>query len=119
MNVFCRGLNPVPEKEVIAMYEGSHVPLEIMSDFYGKVCKLGLFCLSIVLFDILKCVDIVEISSKVSEKNSSKIASTASTEVTFKSSRFLLVNAVNSHATLNALRNSQSCGFLDFKTKIL
>ncbi|ROL43963.1 5'-nucleotidase domain-containing protein 3 [Anabarilius grahami] len=31
-----RGLNPVPEKEVIAMYEGSHVPLEIMSDFYGK-----------------------------------------------------------------------------------
>uniref|UniRef100_A0A8D0CHS4 5'-nucleotidase domain containing 3 n=1 Tax=Scleropages formosus TaxID=113540 RepID=A0A8D0CHS4_SCLFO len=31
-----RGLNPVPDKEVIAMYEGSHVPLEIMSDFYGK-----------------------------------------------------------------------------------
>ncbi|XP_059392792.1 5'-nucleotidase domain-containing protein 3-like [Carassius carassius] len=31
-----RGLNPVPEKEVIAMYEGSHVPLEIMSDYYGK-----------------------------------------------------------------------------------
>lgn len=33
----CRGLHPVPDKEVIAMYEGSHVPLEIMSDFYGKV----------------------------------------------------------------------------------
>ncbi|XP_060784197.1 5'-nucleotidase domain-containing protein 3 isoform X2 [Neoarius graeffei] len=31
-----RGLHPVPDKEVIAMYEGSHVPLEIMSDFYGK-----------------------------------------------------------------------------------
>ncbi|KAJ8261698.1 hypothetical protein GJAV_G00157300 [Gymnothorax javanicus] len=31
-----RGLHPVPEKEVKAMYEGSHVPLEIMSDFYGK-----------------------------------------------------------------------------------
>uniref|UniRef100_A0A7N8YI73 5'-nucleotidase domain containing 3 n=1 Tax=Mastacembelus armatus TaxID=205130 RepID=A0A7N8YI73_9TELE len=31
-----RGLNPVPDEEVIAMYEGSHVPLEIMSDFYGK-----------------------------------------------------------------------------------
>ncbi|XP_056596474.1 5'-nucleotidase domain-containing protein 3 [Triplophysa dalaica] len=31
-----RGLNPVPDKEVSAMYEGSHVPLEIMSDFYGK-----------------------------------------------------------------------------------
>uniref|UniRef100_A0A3B3T8F6 5'-nucleotidase domain containing 3 n=1 Tax=Paramormyrops kingsleyae TaxID=1676925 RepID=A0A3B3T8F6_9TELE len=30
------GLHPVPDKEVIAMYEGSHVPLEIMSDFYGK-----------------------------------------------------------------------------------
>lgn len=34
---FVRGLHPVPDKEVIAMYEGSHVPLEIMSDFYGKV----------------------------------------------------------------------------------
>ncbi|KAM9754160.1 5'-nucleotidase domain-containing protein 3 [Menidia menidia] len=31
-----RGLNPVPDEEVIAMYEGSHVPLENMSDFYGK-----------------------------------------------------------------------------------
>uniref|UniRef100_A0A8C6ULJ1 5'-nucleotidase domain containing 3 n=1 Tax=Neogobius melanostomus TaxID=47308 RepID=A0A8C6ULJ1_9GOBI len=31
-----RGLNPVPDQEVIAMYEGSHVPLDIMSDFYGK-----------------------------------------------------------------------------------
>ncbi|XP_046889122.1 5'-nucleotidase domain-containing protein 3 isoform X2 [Hypomesus transpacificus] len=31
-----RGLHPVPDQEVIAMYEGSHVPLEIMSDFYGK-----------------------------------------------------------------------------------
>ncbi|XP_042563306.1 5'-nucleotidase domain-containing protein 3 [Clupea harengus] len=31
-----RGLNPVPDKEVIAMYEGCHVPLENMSDFYGK-----------------------------------------------------------------------------------
>lgn len=33
----CRGLHPVSDEEVIAMYEGSHVPLEIMSDFYGKV----------------------------------------------------------------------------------
>ncbi|XP_030070514.1 5'-nucleotidase domain-containing protein 3 [Microcaecilia unicolor] len=31
-----RGLNVVPDEEVIAMYEGSHVPLEQMSDFYGK-----------------------------------------------------------------------------------
>ncbi|XP_005929147.1 5'-nucleotidase domain-containing protein 3 isoform X1 [Haplochromis burtoni] len=31
-----RGLHPVPDEEVIAMYEGCHVPLEIMSDFYGK-----------------------------------------------------------------------------------
>ncbi|KAI1882161.1 hypothetical protein AGOR_G00247820 [Albula goreensis] len=31
-----RGLHPVSDKEVIALYEGSHVPLEIMSDFYGK-----------------------------------------------------------------------------------
>lgn len=36
----CRGLHPVPDKEVIAMYEGCHVPLEIMSDFYGKVGDL-------------------------------------------------------------------------------
>lgn len=27
----------VPDEEVIAMYDGSHVPLEQMSDFYGKV----------------------------------------------------------------------------------
>lgn len=32
-----RGLNLVPDEEVIAMYDGSHVPLEQMSDFYGKV----------------------------------------------------------------------------------
>uniref|UniRef100_A0A665UUH2 5'-nucleotidase domain containing 3 n=1 Tax=Echeneis naucrates TaxID=173247 RepID=A0A665UUH2_ECHNA len=31
-----RGLHPVRDEEVIAMYEGCHVPLEIMSDFYGK-----------------------------------------------------------------------------------
>uniref|UniRef100_A0A803TJC1 5'-nucleotidase domain containing 3 n=1 Tax=Anolis carolinensis TaxID=28377 RepID=A0A803TJC1_ANOCA len=31
-----RGLNVVPDDEVIAMYDGSHVPLEQMSDFYGK-----------------------------------------------------------------------------------
>uniref|UniRef100_A0A3Q1B0F0 5'-nucleotidase domain containing 3 n=1 Tax=Amphiprion ocellaris TaxID=80972 RepID=A0A3Q1B0F0_AMPOC len=30
------GLQPVSDEEVIAMYEGCHVPLEIMSDFYGK-----------------------------------------------------------------------------------
>ncbi len=34
---FYRGLHSVPDEEVIAMYEGCHVPLEIMSDFYGKV----------------------------------------------------------------------------------
>ena len=32
-----RGLHPVPDEEVIAMYDGIHVPLENMSDFYGKV----------------------------------------------------------------------------------
>ncbi|KAJ6658923.1 hypothetical protein lerEdw1_019559 [Lerista edwardsae] len=31
-----RGLSLVPDEEVIAMYDGSHVPLEQMSDFYGK-----------------------------------------------------------------------------------
>ncbi|XP_061533085.1 5'-nucleotidase domain-containing protein 3 isoform X2 [Phycodurus eques] len=31
-----RGLDPVPDEEVIAMYDSCHVPLEIMSDFYGK-----------------------------------------------------------------------------------
>ncbi|XP_058502378.1 5'-nucleotidase domain-containing protein 3 [Solea solea] len=31
-----RGLHPVSDEEVIAMYEGCHVPLENMSDFYGK-----------------------------------------------------------------------------------
>ena len=37
MCFFIRGLDPVPDEEVIAMYEGCHVPLENMSDFYGKV----------------------------------------------------------------------------------
>lgn len=37
---FCRGLSVVPDEEVIDMYEGSHVPLEQMSDFYGKVRKV-------------------------------------------------------------------------------
>lgn len=35
-----RGLHPVPDEEVIAMYDGCHVPLENMSDFYGKVNNL-------------------------------------------------------------------------------
>lgn len=35
--MFSRGLSVVPDEEVIAMYDGSHVPLEQMSDFYGKV----------------------------------------------------------------------------------
>lgn len=35
--LFSRGLSVVPDEEVIAMYDGSHVPLEQMSDFYGKV----------------------------------------------------------------------------------
>lgn len=33
----------VPDEEVIEMYEGSHVPLEQMSDFYGKVMRNYLF----------------------------------------------------------------------------
>ena len=35
--VSLRGLHPVSDKEVVALYDGCHVPLEIMSDFYGKV----------------------------------------------------------------------------------
>ncbi|KAM4675231.1 5'-nucleotidase domain-containing protein 3 [Discoglossus pictus] len=31
-----RGFSVVPDSEVIEMYQGSHVPLEQMSDFYGK-----------------------------------------------------------------------------------
>ncbi|XP_069760375.1 5'-nucleotidase domain-containing protein 3 isoform X2 [Narcine bancroftii] len=31
-----RGLSPVPDEQVIEIYEGTHVPLEHMSDFYGK-----------------------------------------------------------------------------------
>uniref|UniRef100_A0A8C1NSY2 5'-nucleotidase domain containing 3 n=1 Tax=Cyprinus carpio TaxID=7962 RepID=A0A8C1NSY2_CYPCA len=55
-----RGLNPVPEKEVIAMYEGSHVPLEIMSDFYGKVChtmKQFMDIFSLPEMTLLSCVN--------------------------------------------------------------
>lgn len=40
---FSRGLSVVPDEEVIEMYEGSHVPLEQMSDFYGKVMRDFLF----------------------------------------------------------------------------
>ncbi|XP_021030183.1 5'-nucleotidase domain-containing protein 3 [Mus caroli] len=36
MGTVYRGLSVVPDEEVIDMYEGSHVPLEQMSDFYGK-----------------------------------------------------------------------------------
>ena len=44
----------VPDEEVIEMYEGSHVPLEQMSDFYGKVTRNYLFnssSLSFFLFE--------------------------------------------------------------------
>lgn len=37
MHFIFRGFDVVPDSEVIEMYQGSHVPLEQMSDFYGKV----------------------------------------------------------------------------------
>lgn len=46
----CRGLHPVSDEEVIAMYEGSHVPLEIMSDFYGKVTAARSLSRSLAVF---------------------------------------------------------------------
>ncbi|XP_065147880.1 5'-nucleotidase domain-containing protein 3 [Paramisgurnus dabryanus] len=57
-----RGLNPVPDKEVIAMYEGSHVPLEIMSDFYGKsshgqTMKQFMDIFSLPEMSLLSCVN--------------------------------------------------------------
>lgn len=57
-NILCffyRGLHPVPDEEVIAMYEGCHVPLENMSDFYGKVMVISsLICDEIDTAEILK-----------------------------------------------------------------
>uniref|UniRef100_A0A7N8Y3Y0 5'-nucleotidase domain containing 3 n=1 Tax=Mastacembelus armatus TaxID=205130 RepID=A0A7N8Y3Y0_9TELE len=52
-----RGLNPVPDEEVIAMYEGSHVPLEIMSDFYGKVMITFMDIFSLPEMTLLSCVN--------------------------------------------------------------
>ena len=44
----------VPDEEVIEMYEGSHVPLEQMSDFYGKVTRNYLFNSSSLSFSFSK-----------------------------------------------------------------
>ncbi|XP_035283357.1 5'-nucleotidase domain-containing protein 3-like [Anguilla anguilla] len=57
-----RGLHPVTDKEVIAMYEGSHVPLEIMSDFYGKsshglTMKQFMDIFSLPEMNLLSCVN--------------------------------------------------------------
>lgn len=36
--VFFRGLKPVPDEEVLEMYDGTHhIPLHQASGFYGKV----------------------------------------------------------------------------------
>ncbi|XP_019737404.1 5'-nucleotidase domain-containing protein 3 isoform X2 [Hippocampus comes] len=48
-----RGLHPVPDEEVVAMYDGCHVPLEIMSDFYGKFMDI----FSLPEMSLLSCVN--------------------------------------------------------------
>ncbi|XP_061679012.1 5'-nucleotidase domain-containing protein 3 [Syngnathoides biaculeatus] len=57
-----RGLHPVPDEEVIAMYDGCHVPLEIMSDFYGKsshghAMKQFMDIFSLPEMNLLSCVN--------------------------------------------------------------
>lgn len=51
-----RGLHPVSDEEVIAMYEGCHIPLEIMSDFYGKVIRTDTSDTTLVCLCIRKSV---------------------------------------------------------------
>uniref|UniRef100_A0A4W2DLW2 5'-nucleotidase domain containing 3 n=1 Tax=Bos indicus x Bos taurus TaxID=30522 RepID=A0A4W2DLW2_BOBOX len=56
-----RGLSVVPDEEVIEMYEGSHVPLEQMSDFYGKssgnTMKQFMDIFSLPEMTLLSCVN--------------------------------------------------------------
>ncbi|XP_059537801.1 5'-nucleotidase domain-containing protein 3 isoform X1 [Myotis daubentonii] len=57
-----RGLSVVPDEEVIEMYEGSHVPLEQMSDFYGKsshgnTMKQFMDIFSLPEMSLLSCVN--------------------------------------------------------------
>ncbi|XP_075456716.1 5'-nucleotidase domain-containing protein 3 isoform X1 [Ascaphus truei] len=57
-----RGLSVVPDSEVIAMYEGSHVPLEQMSDYYGKssegnMLKQFMDIFSLPEMTLLSCVN--------------------------------------------------------------
>ncbi|KAK1341512.1 hypothetical protein QTO34_017927 [Cnephaeus nilssonii] len=56
------GLSVVPDEEVIEMYEGSHVPLEQMSDFYGKsshgnTMKQFMDIFSLPEMSLLSCVN--------------------------------------------------------------
>ncbi|XP_062923666.1 5'-nucleotidase domain-containing protein 2-like isoform X3 [Mobula hypostoma] len=55
-----RGLNPVPDDEVLHMYEGTqHVPLHQMSDFYGKGPSMKQFMdiFSLPEMTLLSCVN--------------------------------------------------------------
>ncbi|XP_056455217.1 LOW QUALITY PROTEIN: 5'-nucleotidase domain-containing protein 3 [Gadus chalcogrammus] len=56
-----RGLHPVPDEEVTAMYDGLHVPLENMSDFYGKshghTLKQFMDIFSLPEMTLLSCVN--------------------------------------------------------------
>lgn len=38
-----RGLTQVPDREVIALYDGTHVSLEDMNTFYGTVSILHIY----------------------------------------------------------------------------
>uniref|UniRef100_A0A452HJX5 Uncharacterized protein n=1 Tax=Gopherus agassizii TaxID=38772 RepID=A0A452HJX5_9SAUR len=55
-----RGFSVVPDEEVIAMYDGSHVPLEQMSDFYGKKIIQKSILFTLMFNMILKLIFFLE-----------------------------------------------------------
>nr|XP_032828359.1 5'-nucleotidase domain-containing protein 2-like isoform X4 [Petromyzon marinus] len=62
-----RGLSPVSEEEVRSLYDGTHVPLDQMSDFYGKGSSMKQFMdiFSLPEMMLLSCVNDYFLSNNI------------------------------------------------------
>ena len=43
ITLFCRGTAQLSDSEVMAQYDGTHVPLQDMNTFYGTVSRTTIF----------------------------------------------------------------------------
>jgi len=58
---FCRGLQQIPEEEVVKMYGGRHVGIEEIGGFYGIVRAVIFQCDVMSLLHFLSSINLVKL----------------------------------------------------------